>query len=406
MCVVAMSAHQRIEAAPVTATRAGIGWPLGFAVVAAAALYFYCLCWATVPPDMTLFLFPWYDHILEHGPVGAFAQPFSNYTPPYLYLLAAASLAKGVLAPLGVIKALSVAGTAFLAFAVADLLKALGADARRAVLVFVLPTLLLNAALLGQCDALWTGACVFATAAMIRGRTVAALIWCGVAIAFKAQAAFLAPFIIGALIGRRAPPWQWVIPPAVFAAAMLPAWLAGWPASNLALIYLRQVEHFDFPGNLANPWLWGTEFAPGAAQSVYWLGYAGASATAIALAALTANAVRKPRAMMLLALLSSLALPFLLPKMHERYLFLADVLALALALAARTRTTAVIAVAVQLTSLSALASYIYNWATPALAGSAIGAIALFAICQEARAGGVRWPAITSRAALPRPASAG
>ena len=34
--------------------------------------------------------------------------------------------------------------------------------------------------------------------------------------AFKAQAVFIAPFIIGALIGRRAPLWQWSLPAADF----------------------------------------------------------------------------------------------------------------------------------------------------------------------------------------------
>ena len=169
-----------------------------------------------------------------HGPVGAFAHPFQNYTPPYLYLLALASLGHGALRRATLIKLLSVAGTGFLAVAFADLLKAIGARRGRRCFVLILPTVVINAALLGQCDALWAGACVLAVAAMIRGRTVPSLIWCGVAIAFKAQSVFVAPFIIGALIGRRAPLWQWAIPPLIYAALMVPAWLAGWPASDLA----------------------------------------------------------------------------------------------------------------------------------------------------------------------------
>jgi len=276
-----------------------------------------------------------------------------------------------------------VAGTAFLAFAVADLLKAMGAEAKHAAFVFLLPTVVLNAALLGQCDALWAGACVFAVAAMIRGRTAASLVWCGVAVAFKAQSAFVAPFIIGALIGRRAPPWQWAIPALVYAALMLPAWLLGWPATDLATIYLRQVEYFDFPGNLSNPWIWATHFFREAAPSFYVLGYAAAAGAAVAVGALAARTSR-PRAMLTLALLSAMALPFLLPKMHERYLFLADVLALALALAVRSRTSIAIAIGVQLTSLAALASYMYDWPLPALIGAFAGGAALLAISAEAR----------------------
>ena len=381
-----MTAHQTFQAERLTTVKQPLPWALQLAAVAAVASYLYSLCWPTVPPDMRLFLFPWYGHILQHGPIGAFAEPFSNYTPPYLYLLAAASLADGALGPLNVIKLLSLAGTGFLALGVAELLRAAGAEPRRAVLVFVLPTVVLNAALLGQCDALWAGACAFATAAMIRGRTLASLFWCGVAIAFKAQSAFLAPFIIGALLGRRAPLWQWAVPPLVYAGAMLPAWMMGWPAADLATVYLRQVEWFDFPGNLSNPWIWATRLAPASAQDFYILGYAAAAAAAVGIGAMAARAVRDPRRMLATALLCAMALPFLLPKMHERYLFLADVLALALALARRDRASIGILVAVQLTSLTALVAYIYNWPAPALAGAWIGAAALAFVYRDAARG--------------------
>ena len=370
-----MTAHVRIPAEVPTREQAP-GLAVQAGLVAALAVYVHLACWAVVPPDMKLFLFPWYQHIVEQGPVAAFAAPFSNYTPPYLYLLAAGSLADPLVEPLHVIKLLSVAGTAFLAVAVADLLRALGADPRRAVFVLALPTAVLNAALLGQCDALWAGACVLAVAAMIRGRTVAALVWCGVAIAFKAQAAFIAPFIIGALIGRRAPLWQWAIPPLVYAALMLPAWLVGWPAADLATVYLRQAAWFETPGNLANPWVWASEFAPAGASAFYAVGYALAAAAAVAIGAFAARSVRNPRALLLLALLSATALPFLLPKMHERYFFLADVLALALALCSRDRRTLAIAAAVQFASLAALVSYVYDWPEPVLAGSVAAGLAL------------------------------
>lgn len=382
MSALAMSMHQTIQAESLERARTPLPWGLQLTAIAAVACFLHALCWWTVPPDMRLFLFPWYQHILQHGPVGAFAEPFSNYTPPYLYLMAAGSLAHGMLSPLTVIKLLSVAGTGFLALAVADLMKAAGAEARRAVFVFLLPTVVLNAALLGQCDALWAGACVFAVAAMIRGRTAASMIWCGVAIAFKAQAAFVAPFVIGALIGRRAPLWQWTIPALVYAALMLPAWLLGWPASDLATVYLRQFEYFDGPGSLSNPWRWAAYFARAAAPSFYIIGYAAAAASAVAIGALAARASR-PKAMLTLALLSATALPFLLPKMHERYMFLADVLALALALAVRSRTSIAIAIGVQLASLSALASYVYNWPVPALIGAIAGGAALLAIAAQA-----------------------
>ena len=388
-----MSVHQDIAAENMEGRRTQLAWPMGWAVIGSVAFYFYWLCWPTVPPDLIEFVIPWYGHIVERGPIDAFTEPFSNYTPPYLYLLAVASLAHELLSPLSVVKWLSVAGTGFLALSVADLVKALGGDRKRAAFTFIVPTIALNAALLAQCDALWAGACVFAVAAMVRGRTVASLVWCGVAIAFKAQAAFVAPFIVGALAGRRAALWQWTIPALIYAALMAPAWLMGWPVADLATVYLRQADFFDWPGNLANPWIWATELAHGSVQPFYIFGYAAAGAAALGIGILSSSAVRRPAAMVQLALLSAVALPFFLPKMHERYYFLADALALALVLARPTRQNLYVAATVQFASLASILAYVYfhERQVPALVGALVAAMAMFGIYREAIAVGAHWP---------------
>ena len=65
-----------------------ISWPVALAAIGALALYLHSVFWWTEPRDLSLFLKPWFDHLVRYGPVGAFAHPFSNYTPAYLYLLA------------------------------------------------------------------------------------------------------------------------------------------------------------------------------------------------------------------------------------------------------------------------------------------------------------------------------
>ena len=86
--------------------------------------------------------------------------------------------------------------------------------------------------------------------------------------------------------------------------------------------------------------------------------------------------------MLPIALLSAIVLPFLLPRMHERYFFLADVLALALALSLRTRMAIIAAVSIQLASLASLFCYFtlffYQHPFPALIGSQFAAAALIA----------------------------
>ena len=369
-----------------------ISWPVQLAAIACLAVYLHSLMWWTEPRDMPLFQRPWFEHILHYGPIGAFAHPFSNYTPAYLYLLSAASLVHGSLEAMYVVKLLSVLGTAFAAFAVADLIKATGGRSRYSLLLFVLPSAVINSALLAQCDALWAGACVFAVAAMIRGQSIRSLAWCGVAIAFKAQSIFIAPFIIGALVGRRAPLWQWFVPALMFVAMMLPAWLAGWPAWDLAMVYPNQPDWIPFPGRLANPWMFATVYAPEAAKGFYWLGFAAVAVMSILVGVLTARSVNNKRAMLLLALLSSIALPFFFPKMLERYYFLADLLSLALAISYRSRATLFIAAAVQLASSLSLLTYMYFFYQPypTLVGTFLAAGALVSTYLLVRRSGVRW----------------
>jgi hypothetical protein len=361
--------------------REALSGRLQLLAILALALFERAVCWHQRAPDVSIFLEPWFAHIVHYGPVQAFAHPFSNYEPAYLYLLAVGSLAHGLLAPLTIIKIMSVLGTLFMTLAIADLLKAAGVDRRGALLVLVLPSVAINDGLLAQCDALWAGSCIFGLAAMARGRTLRAMIWCGVAIAFKAQAAFMAPVIIGAMIGRRAPLWQFAVPVVVFLATLVPPWLLGWPAMKLLTVYLQQASLDQLAGRLANPWMFGTVFGEDIARQWFALGYGAAAIAAMTIAALAARNPRDPKLLILLGALAGTALPFLLPKMLERYYFLGDVMTLALALAIKNRASAFAVRAVQIASLLTHFTYIYFFYDPwpALVGASFAAAGLVAM---------------------------
>ena len=99
---------------------------------------------------------------------------------------------------------------------------------------------------------------------------------------------------------------------------------------------------------------------------------------------LASRSVGRKQAMVGVALLSALFIPWLLPKMHERYYFLADVLAFALALGIGNPTTRGIAVGVQCVSLAALFSYVTDWAVPGMAGSVVATFVMIEIYRQAR----------------------
>ncbi len=108
-----------------------------------------------------------------------------------------------------------------------------------------------------------------------------------------------------------------------------------------------------------------------------------------------------------LALLSAIALPFLLPKMLERYFFLADILSLVVAISFRTRRAMLIAAAVQIASLLTLLTYMYfyRWPYLTLVGAIMSAAALAMTFTAARQNGARWPSLWRRRARPELTSA-
>lgn len=342
----------------------------------AATLALACLAlWFALPLitlDMTEFLAPWFDHIVAAGPIAAFATPFGNYTPAYLYLLAAVSPFAGMIATPTLIKLVSLAGTAALALAVRHLLIRLDAPqpTRAAALVFVLPSALINAGLLAQCDAVWAAPCIMALAAAVDRKHLAMLAWCGLALGIKAQALLFAPFFIALLINRRVPLRLWPIAPLVAAATMLPAWAAGWPAWDLATVYLRQAD--TYPALALNaPNLWQIVEALPAIGTLPLSGLALAAALGASAAYIALFSTRRldGRGLLGPALLVPLITAGLLPHMHERYFFLADILALVMALTLRDRSSWRIAVLVQGGSLLGLSGYLSGLNAMAMIGA-------------------------------------
>jgi Gpi18-like mannosyltransferase len=135
------------------------------AALLVAIVPFYRWSWNTAPPDMAEFLVPWFRHIVAAGRLEAFSAPFSNYSPPYLYLLALSSWLDGLAATETIIRLLSLLIAGALGLALWRLVRG---TALIAVLPFAVPSVIVNAALLGQCDALWAAPCLLAVAAAVR----------------------------------------------------------------------------------------------------------------------------------------------------------------------------------------------------------------------------------------------
>jgi Gpi18-like mannosyltransferase len=185
------------------------------------------------------------------------------------------------------------------------------------------------------------------------------LAWAGIGFAIKGQTAFLAPFLFAVLLQRRVPLALWLIPPAVFALLMVPAWLAGWPALDLALIYIHQgAQGSAFVSNAPNPWTLLDVFAVDLGRSMVPAGFALGAIFSLALAWWLRTRLTSLPVLLNAALLSAIFVPTVLPKMHERYFLLADLLSFVVALTLRDRRSIVVAVLVSLGSAIAIAGYV------------------------------------------------
>lgn len=341
--------------------RSGLKPPAPWLVALFAAVQAWVL-WPFFTPDMTAYLIPWLETIREVGIADAFARPFSNYMPSYLYLLALVSPLTAWLDPMSVIKLLSIAGTTALALAMHRLLGALGAPHRAhwAALAVVLPSVSFNALLMGQCDAIYVAACLMAVAMAVERRHLAMFAWCGIAVAFKAQAALVAPFFLALAIQRRVPLVQWLAAPAALLALMAPALLAGWPPADIASIYFRQAGTFstDIARNAPNIWSLAGMAVPEFAPRLFALALAAALGAAAWFVA-KMQIVRFDNAGLVgMAALAVLLTAGLLPRMHERYFLLADMLILAFAIARGTRSAYALAGLVQIGSFAAITGYL------------------------------------------------
>jgi Gpi18-like mannosyltransferase len=348
--------------------------PLIGILLLASLIYSWLIGWRTT--DVEWWFVPWLDYIIQHGAKASLEAPlqvqiegvngFANYSPPYLYLLVLASKASAWLPSFLLVKLVSVAGAMFCAGCIYYLIRAL-APASVALLgaagLFLVPSVALNGPAWGQTDMIWSALAALVVAFALRQRWAAMMLAFGAAVAFKLQAVFVAPFLLYMVLSYRISPRYFLLPVLAYAAMMLPAWLAGRPAWGLATVYLEQAGAYRWLSlNAPNPWSFVQYTRLISYETGVLLGTAAAVLTALSLGALSVRWRRLHGGdLLLLAVTVAAAMPYVLPKMHERYFFLADILAYALAISRPRPWTIFVAVAIQLGSVCAYASHMLDF---------------------------------------------
>jgi Gpi18-like mannosyltransferase len=284
--------------------------------------------------DYRAFVAQWYDFIRANGGFAAMRHQFADYNVPYLYLVAVLTYLP--VPALAGIKTISVLGDLLLAFFVYRLValrypRDWTAFAAAAV-VALLPTVVMNGAMWGQCDSIYAAFGVGGLYFAVRSRPWLACVFFGLALAFKLQIIFLLP-VLAVLVLRRRMPWPALLAiPAVVVALDVPALLVGASPAQLLSVYTNQMaEYTQLTLNAANIYQL-IEFGAGtgAVRNIAVL-VTGELVAALILYAVVSRVRLTTARIVLLGAVFVVLVPFFLPAMHERYFYLADVLSVVVA---------------------------------------------------------------------------
>jgi Gpi18-like mannosyltransferase len=303
----------------------------------AAALALLPIGVSTTTGDMATYFRPWMDVVYHRG-LASLSGEFADYTPPYIYLMYLASWLVPSIGPVAAIKLINVPFIAILSLAVYQIvLLSSGNPSRAAIAAAVLavaPTPLVNAFAIGQSDCIYSSFLMLFVLFAMRGAPVAAVSMFGVSLAFKLQAMFLSPVLLYLILAKRMRVWHLVLVPIIYLLMMVPAAIAGRSWFELVTIYVGQGQAFsELAKGAPNPWKIMTFLGLVNYRTGLFIGFAMAGLMATGIVLGTLRLESSSRTILLIAAWCAALMPYLLPKMHDRYFFVADIMTLALAFA-------------------------------------------------------------------------
>lgn len=214
-----------------------------------------------VTGDFTYYLSEWMNELEKVKGFRAFGVDIGNYTPPYLYILAA--ITKLPVNRLYAVKIVSCVFDYLLALGCSLVTYELTRDRTKQLLAYSLtilcPTVMLDSAYWAQCDCLYVTFLVFSFLYILKDKPYISCIFFGLSFAFKLQSIFFAPIFIVLFFRKKIKIRHMFMIPAVYVLLILPSVIAGRGFINALTVYLHQTEsHKKIDMNAPN--LWGLLF--------------------------------------------------------------------------------------------------------------------------------------------------
>jgi len=278
--------------------------------------------------DFNVFLEPWLEFIKAHGYFDSLKYGFYNYTPSYIYILVL--IAKIGLNPLYLVKFVSIIFEYLAAYTIG---KIAFQKYKNNLVIWIslaviplLPSVILNSSYLSQCDSIYAAFGLLSIYFIIKEKQVVSFIFLGIAFAFKMQTAIILPLFYILMLKGKINWYNFLFIPLVFVISLIPAWAYGRSFSDLINVYVSQANHYQFlTMNFPNLYIWiSNDFY----EPVKIAGMIITVLVTLISGYLLSNKkyIFTFELWVKLAFLSAIAIPFILPGMHERYMYLGDVL--------------------------------------------------------------------------------
>ena len=285
--------------------------------------------------DYINFLSDWVEYFRQNGGFKALSGSVGNYNVPYLYFLALFSYFD--IYDLYLIKLLSITFDFILAWGCLKLVGLYTSRHGRRIFVFLavlfLPTVVLNGAYWGQCDAIYVAFAVWSLYFALSDRPIRSVIFIALSFSFKLQAVFIMPVFLVLIFAKRVKWWHLVFFPLTYLVVVAPAVLLGKPLLETLTLYISQGDTVGSGLNYNSSSVYAlfsdiTDTSGAARIGI------GAAFTLVFLAFYWTYVHRdrlSKQVILLCALLFCVGIPYLLPHMHDRYFFAADILSLVVA---------------------------------------------------------------------------
>ena len=301
---------------------------MAFAIVIRARYFTF------ISGDYANFLEPWIEQIRKFGGFESLKENIGNYNVPYVIILTLISYLG--CEPLIPIKIVSILFDIICSGVTLCIIYKITNNKKIALIgsaiVMMLPTVVLNSAMWGQCDSIYCSFVLLSIYFLLDKKAIWSFVMLGIAFAFKLQTVFILPLYILMLFRDKNIKWYYfLIIPLVNFILCLPAVIVGRNVMEVLTIYLGQAGYYsDLTANFPNIYsiVTGSEFAVtyGNVITLVGIGITVIVFVIVWFIVLINKINFDSENIIAFGLLSVIVATFFLPRMHDRYMYVADIL--------------------------------------------------------------------------------